>query len=81
MTPDELRDKIARDQGWTQCRCGHYLECCADCRGWLVEHSPRIVAGWRWFVTNRVGTPLRWGDLGSADAAEADDLAYFEGVR
>lgn len=63
----------------TLCRCGHILECCADCNAWLVEHSPRIAAGWRWYV-NRL-TYVYPAGVAAANAAEADDLAYYLSVR
>jgi hypothetical protein len=84
---DHLRYSFALGQGWTICYCSSRsaamcvdVDYCADCAGWLHEHSPRIAAGWRWFVDQRVGTIWRWGDLAAADAAEADDRAYF-GLR
>jgi len=81
MKEDEaqrLSDRIQHDQ--TSCRCGHLLAACADCRGWLVDHSPRIAGAWRWFVDRycwSTAYDLRW-DVDAANAAEADDLAYFE---
>jgi hypothetical protein len=79
MNEDEaqrLRDAIARDQ--TRCRCGHLLAACADCRDWLIEHSPRITVNWRaWFVV-AILQQREYKHVWGADAAEADDLAYFE---
>lgn len=76
-----LRDAIARDQRWSTCRCGHILECCADCMGWLRDHSARIEASWRWFTNKAVfGVYIAAGQR-YIDAAEADDLAYFEAGR
>jgi hypothetical protein len=75
MTPDELREAITRDQ--TRCRCGHLLAACADCRDWLIEHSARIAAGWRWYVNTRPSLAR----VHMADAAEADNDAWYEGGR
>lgn len=77
MTPDELRNAIARDQGWTMCRCGHYLAACADCMGWMRENSARIALQWKWYVENR---PFQYQDW-CADQMEADDLAFYLGAR
>lgn len=75
--PDDLRSKILRDQ--TSCRCGHLLAACADCRGWLGEHSPRIEGSWRWFINTYCWTPAyitRW-DVRAADLAEEHDLGVY----
>lgn len=60
----------------TLCRCGHILECCADCMGWLRENSARIAEQWRarllYFQIGSLFTYSR------ADAAEAYDIAYYE---
>lgn len=34
----------------TICHCGHLLECCSDCRAWLVENSPRIAEDWLFWL-------------------------------
>lgn len=79
MTEDDaqrLREKITHDQ--TACRCGHLLAACADCRGWLIEHSPRIAFEFEfWYIraveNDNGDVDGTWG----ADAAEADDRAYY----
>jgi hypothetical protein len=78
MTEDEvqrLREQIQHDQ--TSCRCGHLLAACADCMGWMREHSPRIAASWRWYVTHVVGMAYQPAGQLFADHAERDDRAYF----
>ncbi|MFI4977576.1 MAG: hypothetical protein ACHQC8_02695 [Solirubrobacterales bacterium] len=53
------------------------LDCCADCRGWLLEHSVRVAGNWEWWFVHRlengIEPPQEWG----CDAAEADDLRYY----
>ncbi len=72
---DRIRDAIQREQ--TSCRCGHLLAACADCRDWLAEHSPRIAAGWRWYVGHVVGFAYLPAGARLADTCEAEDRAYF----
>jgi hypothetical protein len=82
MNEDEaqrIRDAIARDQ--TTCRCGHLLAACADCMGWMRENSLRIATAWEWWYIKAVELGVGLGQEWGADAAEADDLAYFEGAR
>lgn len=75
MTPDELRREVERHQ--TTCRCGHLLAACADCNGWLSEHSVRIEHGWRWYVNVAIaGGRVPAGTI-NADAAEAYDREYY----
>ncbi len=69
---DRLRDAIQHDQ--TACRCGHLLAACADCRDWLTEHSPRIVACWRDWLNFWIDD-YKW--MRGADAAEADNLTHY----
>jgi hypothetical protein len=61
----------------TLCRCGHLLECCADCQGWLAQHSARIAFNIEWWYIQALemgkDPAATWG----SDAAEADDLAYY----
>jgi hypothetical protein len=61
----------------TLCRCGHILECCADCRHWLLDESPRIARAWSWYVNN--GVFGSWQPVGQdlANYAENADRAYF----
>lgn len=77
---DRIRDAIQRDQ--TSCRCGHLLAACADCRGWLVDHSRRIESSWRWFVNRALERP-GWVAAGQdmVDEVEAYYLAYYESQR
>jgi hypothetical protein len=84
MTPDELRQSIARDQGWSLCRCGHYISMCADCRSHYEANRERYAAYWAWYL----GTGQLLGHAAfpsfrdeAADAAEADNLAFFEAGR
>lgn len=65
----------------TLCRCGHILECCADCRDWLADNSARIERAWRFFTRQLCGTGAWPAIFRTFDAAEADNLAYFESVR
>lgn len=83
MNEDEvqrLRERIQHDQ--TSCRCGHLLAACADCRGWLVDHSPRIEGAWRWFVNHLCWTSI-YAEGGmqryarAADLAEENDLGVY----
>jgi hypothetical protein len=62
----------------TKCYCGSSpsFEFCSDCRDWLLANSLRISAAWRFWLE----TPIRWWGDG-ADAAEADDRAFYESVR
>jgi hypothetical protein len=62
----------------TLCRCGVQLAFCADCRGWLAENSARIADAIEWWHIRTVEHGLDPGPVWGADAAEADDLAYFE---
>ncbi len=63
----------------TLCRCGHLLDCCADCRGWLIAESPRIADSWAWWLrTFGDAIPIR---RRFAQAAEADNLAHFMAAR
>jgi hypothetical protein len=81
MNPDELREKIAQDQGWTRCYCcGHLLEACSDCAGWLVVNSPRIAASWRWFVNASLAGGWQPAALDAANAAENYNRHLF-GLR
>lgn len=76
--PDDLRSKILRHQ--TACRCGHLLAACADCRGWLGEHSPRIEYSWRYVVNHLCWTSADWlarSDVRAADLAEEHDLGVY----
>ena len=75
MTPDELRSEVLKHQ--TACRCGHLLAACADCNGWLVEHSPRIAGAWRWYFLSYVGTSHLPAGIRGADLAEDDDRAFY----
>lgn len=81
MNEDELRhlrERIQHDQ--TSCRCGHLLAACADCRGWLVDHSPRIVSSWRWFVDHLCWSGADWlarSDARAADLAEEHNLGVY----
>lgn len=65
----------------TLCRCGHILECCADCMGWLRQNSMRIAASWQWFVNASLTGGWQPAMLRAADAAEADDRAFFDAYR
>lgn len=65
----------------TLCRCGHILECCADCMGWLRENSTRIAASWRWWTSRAPGSSWYDGWAHGANEAEADDLAYYQITR
>jgi len=60
----------------TLCRCGHLLECCADCRGWLVANSPRIANAWAWTINH----PRVHIDFGG-EAAELNDLGVYMARR
>jgi hypothetical protein len=61
----------------TLCRCGHLLAACADCRDWLSDHAPRIAAAWEWWWIKALELGVGLGQEWGADAAEADDLAYY----
>jgi hypothetical protein len=66
---------IEHDQ--TACRCGGLLASCADCRGWLLEHSPRIAHAWR-FAFYVWGRPwMRLADQPDADSMEENRLGFF----
>lgn len=79
LTPNAYDPRFMKPA--TLCRCGHILECCADCNAWLVEHSPRIAAGWAYYIARMVQGRggFVWIPSGqaAADAAEADDRAYY----
>lgn len=67
----------------TRCRCGHLLDCCADCRGWLVENSPRIADAWEWTLYVWFARP-DWFKIpaqAAADDAEFCDRVAFGIVR
>lgn len=64
----------------TLCRCGHLLDCCADCRAWLIEHSPKIAADWQSWL--RYAWADRWPiSTRQSDAAERADMAYYVSWR
>jgi hypothetical protein len=80
MNEDEaqrMRERIRAGMGWTLCRCGHILECCADCNAWLVEHSPRIARSWRWYVDLVVFGGHRIAGQWATDEAEFLDRVAF----
>jgi hypothetical protein len=62
----------------TLCRCGGLLASCADCRGWLIANSVRIATAIEWWHIRAVELKQDVGVTWGADAAEANDLAYFE---
>lgn len=78
-----MNDNTAPTTGRTLCRCGHFLFCCADCRDWLVEHSPRIADGWSVYLQAWSGGHTeafdrimeRWRI--APDLAEANDLGIY----
>jgi hypothetical protein len=76
---DRIRDAIQHDQ--TSCRCGHLLAACADCRGWLLENSPRIAFHIEWWYIKALEMGQSPGAVWGSDAAEADDRAYYLSVR
>lgn len=80
MIPEQYDPRFMKPV--TQCRCGHILECCADCLGWLAEHSPRIAQAWRYYVGSFVGARnIMVSGQTSADSAESYYLAYYESQR
>jgi hypothetical protein len=48
----------------TLCRCGHLLECCADCRDWHAANAPRIDRKWHMILDtwtpSAQGTAADW---------------------
>lgn len=76
---DHLREEITRHQ--TRCRCGHLLAACADCCGWLVDHSPRIEASWRWYVNASLAGGWQPAAVKVVDEVEAYYIAYHESQR
>jgi hypothetical protein len=66
----------------TLCRCGHLLECCADCNRWLVEHSKYIEHDWqtrlaKWGAQKPGQVWSRTPAGEAADFAEDFYRAYF----
>ena len=64
----------------TLCRCGHLLDCCADCRGWLVENSARIEAQWR-VLLKWWGNGFQVSTISDADTAEGFYLHLYRSTR
>jgi hypothetical protein len=66
---------IAPDQ--TRCRCGVLLASCADCRGWLIDNSPRIALGWEWWFIRTIERGFDIAGTQIADTAELEDLGVY----
>ena len=61
----------------TLCRCGGQLALCADCMGWMREHSPRIEANWR-VLLKWWGNGYQVEGIGDADTAEGFYLQLYK---
>lgn len=79
-----MSDAIDHKPSGTLCYCSSRagavlldLDWCADCRGWLVHHSMRIVTDWVWWLEAR-WNPDRLGERTRAvDIEEYHDLQVF----
>lgn len=62
----------------TLCRCGHLLECCADCRDWLSDNLESIENDWRLWV-GWVWSLEQYRDAAyPADQIELDNIDTYE---
>jgi hypothetical protein len=70
----------------TLCRCGHLLECCADCRAWHAENAPRIDRKWHmildtWGDTVAMEAGLVWTQSKLGKSVDFCEALYFAHYR
>lgn len=79
LTPHQFDSRFMKPT--TLCRCGHILDSCSDCRGWLIENSVRIANQREWWHIKVLSHGQAIGSQWGTEAAEADNIAYFESWR